>query len=102
MLGKKFAALGRRQSMIKRSRPQRGPAQRRDTSHWPVSHSVRQPPRRRRVFVDDQRDPLTRDPTTAALEAALFSADEPLSARRLTSLAGLPDSNATALAIEQL
>ncbi len=37
-------------------------------------------------------DPLARDPHTAALEAVLLVADEPLPARRLAQAAGLPDA----------
>lgn len=38
------------------------------------------------------RGPLARDAHLAVLEAALLSADEPLTARRLATVAGLPDA----------
>jgi segregation and condensation protein B len=37
-------------------------------------------------------DPLARDAALAALEAALFLADEPLTAKRLADVLGLPDA----------
>lgn len=37
-------------------------------------------------------DPLARDATLAAVEAALFLADEPLAARKIASVAGLSDA----------
>jgi hypothetical protein len=36
---------------------------------------------------------LARDARLSLVEAALFAADEPLSARRLAAVAGLPDGN---------
>jgi segregation and condensation protein B len=47
-------------------------------------------------------DPLGRSPTLARLEAALFLADEPVPARRLATLAQLPDVAAVRAAIDEL
>lgn len=47
-------------------------------------------------------DPLTRDPQTAALEAALLVADEPLPTKRLAQAAGLPDAAAARRLIKKL
>jgi segregation and condensation protein B len=43
----------------------------------------------RRVTGSTARGPLAREPALAAVEAALFAADEPLPARRLSAVAGL-------------
>src|SRR5437879_9343442 len=52
-----------------------------------------------RVLADRSDEPATaigemaRTPQLAAVEAALFAADEPLNARRLATVAGLADGN---------
>jgi segregation and condensation protein B len=50
------------------------------------------------LFADGAREPvaqgeLARDAALALVEAALLAADEPLTARRLAAVAGLPDGN---------
>jgi segregation and condensation protein B len=47
-------------------------------------------------------DPLSRDEATAAVEAALFLADEPLPARKLAQVAGLADAAAVRRALKRL
>jgi segregation and condensation protein B len=47
-------------------------------------------------------DPLARDEATAAVEAALFLADEPLPARKLAQVAGLADAAAVRRALKRL
>lgn len=47
-------------------------------------------------------DPLGREPDLARLEAALFLADEPLTARRLAEAAGLPDAARARELLERL
>jgi segregation and condensation protein B len=47
-------------------------------------------------------EPAARDPAAAAVEAALFCAEEPLSLRRLTILAKLPNASETQRAVENL
>jgi segregation and condensation protein B len=47
-------------------------------------------------------DPLARDPQTAALEAALLVADEPLPTRKLAQAIGLPDATAARKLIKKL
>ena len=47
-------------------------------------------------------DPLTRDEASAAVEAALFLADEPLPARKLAQVAGLADAAAARRALKRL
>ena len=47
-------------------------------------------------------DPLARDPQTAALEAVLLVADEPLPTRRLAQAAGLPDAAAARRLLKKL
>lgn len=48
------------------------------------------------------KDPLSREPRLARVEAALMLADEPLTSRRLAEVAGLPDGHAARHAIEDL
>jgi segregation and condensation protein B len=52
--------------------------------------------------VDAPTDPLARDDATARLEAALMLADEPLPARRLAAVAGLPDAAAARQVVARL
>src|SRR5262245_43023120 len=58
-----------------------------------------------RLLTDDSDAPageLARDKPLALLEAALLLADEPLSPRRLASLAGLPDQAAVRQLVARL
>src|SRR5437773_5147739 len=71
----------------------RGPASRRRTDRFPPN--VRLPLAYR--LVGDRPDPTpadrnARDPKLARVEAALFLADEPLTARKIATAAGLADS----------
>ncbi|MGL6096541.1 MAG: SMC-Scp complex subunit ScpB [Fimbriiglobus sp.] len=47
-------------------------------------------------------DPVARSPELARVEAALFLADEPLTARRLAEVANLPDAAVARRLVEQL
>ena len=47
-------------------------------------------------------DPLARDEATAAIEEALFLADEPLPAKKLAQVAGLADAAAARRALKRL
>lgn len=88
--------------MWARVRPRRGPEHKCNPSLWPKPAVSRR--RRKRQLPADEaaQDPHGRDAATAALEAMLFSADEPLTVRRLANLAGLPDSETTRDAIARL
>ena len=88
--------------MRERVRVRRGPEQRRDPARWPRFAPYRPWSRKTRSAEMAADDPLARDAATAALEAALFSADEPLTLRRLAHLAGLPNSEAVQHALDRL
>jgi segregation and condensation protein B len=68
----------------------RRPWTRRPGNHWPhpLARLARQPPPAAAT------DPLARDAVLARVEAALFLADEPLTAKKLADVAGLPDAAA--------
>src|SRR5262249_20738104 len=74
--------------------PPRGPAPPRPPTQRPGNVSV---PWRHRLADDipseapTSADPLARDVVLARLEAALLAADEPLPARKLATVADLPD-----------
>ncbi len=73
--------------------PPRGPLARRDPRRFPANH--RAPPHYRltagRPAEPAAQGERARDPRLAWLEAALLAADEPLTARRLATAAGLGD-----------
>jgi len=58
--------------------------------------------RRNEVLQSVEREHGQRDPAMARLEAVLFLADEPLTARKLATAASLPDINTVRQMIEQL
>jgi segregation and condensation protein B len=71
----------------------RGPLARPGRQHLPHNRRL---PTVYRLLADEDREPaakgeLARDRALALVEAALFAADEPLSARRLAQVAGLAD-----------
>ena len=74
--------------------PLRGPALRRQTDRLPGNHPL---PLLYRLEREDASQPavegeLTRDERVAMVEAALLAADEPLTARKLATAAGLADA----------
>ena len=76
-----------------RSQPPRGPEQRRRPDRLPANHRLPEFHRRRQQFTEAApADPLARDAKLARLEAALLLADEPLSARRLATVAEVRDA----------
>jgi segregation and condensation protein B len=82
----------------------RGPELRRRPDRLPHDHRLpalyRQP-----LFHADESTPqgeLARDPQLALVEAALFAADEPLTARKLASVAGLADGNEARRVVRKL
>jgi segregation and condensation protein B len=82
----------------------RGPLARRDPSRWP--RDAQRPLALRRaddLTTDRQAEgELARSPQVAAVEAALFAADEPLAPRRLADVAGLADAAAARRLIRKL
>jgi segregation and condensation protein B len=73
----------------------RSPLARRGRSHLPQNH---RPPAVYRLLAEEGgglpvQGELARDARLAQVEAALFAADEPLTARRLAAVAGLADGN---------
>src|SRR5205809_290035 len=66
----------------------------------------RRPPLARRLSATESRqtnnDPLARSPRLALIEAALLLADEPLSPRKLSQVAGLQDGREARKLITQL
>ena len=85
------------------TRPSLGTATRRPFIARPGN---RRPPLAARLVQQQSRgtssDPLGRDPETAAVEAALFLADEPLSARKLADAAGIADTAAIRNVVSRL
>ena len=79
-----------------------GPAARRPWSRRPGN--IRPPAALRLRCAPDEpvADSLARDAKTARLEAALFVADEPLTARRLAEAAGLADAAEARRTVERL
>jgi segregation and condensation protein B len=65
-------------------------------------HRTVRPPRLADNAKETASGELARDPATAAVEAALFLADEPLTLRKLAAAAKLPDSAAARRAVERL
>lgn len=77
----------------KRGQPLRGPEQRRRTDRLPVNHRSPEFYRRQHDCAEAvPADPLARDAKLARLEATLLLADEPLSARRLATVAEIRDT----------
>src|SRR5262245_48575433 len=85
------------------SRPRYGPQLARRPDRLPANH---RPPAWRRLPPPapgpSATDPQARDARLARLEAVLFSADEPLTARRLTGLAELADAAEARRLVERL
>ncbi len=79
-----------------------GPLARRPAHARPENHR----PRSRQPLDDrageSSTDPLTRDPALARLEAALFLAQEPVSAKKLATVAGLKDAAEVRRLVERL
>lgn len=91
MKGSDIRSRGRGPQLRRRSteRPADSPARHRFSSGIPESLTL-------------SADPLARSPELARLEAALFSADEPLPIRRLTEVAELKDATETRSRVAQL
>jgi segregation and condensation protein B len=81
-----------------------GPLARRPTDRLPADTPLPLALRRLgdRAAETSTSDPLGRDPQLAELEAILLAADEPLPARRLGQVAGLPDAAAVRRLIRKL
>ncbi len=84
-----------------------GPNQRRDPRRWPANSQPQHFPTTRSRRLDPldaaaESNPLARDQALARLEAVLFTADEPLSLRRLAALAQLGSSEACQAALARL
>ena len=81
----------------------RGPACRRRTDRYPPNARL---PLTYRLLVEwlpeNASDSSTRDPRLARVEAALFLADEPLSARKIATAAALADSTEARRLVAQL
>lgn len=88
--------------MMERVQPRRGPEQRREPSRWPAKAPARDWRRPLPTDLAAADDPLSRDAAASALEAALFSVDEPMTLRRLANLAGLSDPTVAQSALERL
>lgn len=73
-------------------------SQRPGNQRLPLAHRLRGEAERE----GRRSDPLARDPGLALLEAALFVADEPLPARKLALLTGLPDAAAARRQVRRL
>ncbi len=81
----------------------RGPATRRRTDRFPPNARLPLAYRLgREATVGPAADPHARDAKLARLEAALFLADEPLSARKLVTVAGLADTAEARRLLERL
>ena len=81
----------------------RGPEQRRNPAQLPSdAPALRRRPKADCCEATAARDDLIRDAASARLEAALFCAEEPISLRRLTTLAELPHIGETQRALEIL
>src|SRR5947209_20128060 len=85
------------------ARELRGPLARRPTDRLPGNHGL---PAVYRLLQDGgelaPRGPLARDLSLAMVEAALLTADEPLTARRLAQAAGLVDAAAARRQVRKL
>lgn len=83
--------------------PRYGVATRRDARHFPANHRLPLAYRRGHAIAEpSSADPLARDHRLAWLEAVLLAADEPLTGRRLATLAGLADAAEVRSLIERL
>jgi segregation and condensation protein B len=73
----------------------RGPAARRHPGQMPSDHRLPAIYRQlqRLTGTSEPRGELARDPRLALVEAALFAADEPLTTRKLATVAGLGDGS---------
>lgn len=89
--------------MMRHRLPTFGPASRRASHVRPRDRAV---PAGRRFTPGEGEipppHPLGRDPALARVEAALFLADEPLTARKLAEAAGLADGHAARRLVERL
>jgi segregation and condensation protein B len=81
-----------------------GPLARRPAQRRPGNHRLPAALRRHSDADREARrsDPLARDPGLALLEAALLVADEPLAARKLVAVTGLPDTAAVRRQVKRL